>query len=128
MDWVDQFMQFWGPVLAIFGILGLTAAFLLLVRCFRERRYVPGLLASCLELLSAVPLTLFWMCALKVSGKSDWYLLGLLGYPFPAVCFYALFAIGAACVVLNIQGIVRGERPAGPGQEQRTDGEAPSEG
>ena len=127
MDWVDQFMQFWGPVLAIFGILGLTAAFLLLVRCFRAHRYVPGLLFACLELLSAVPPTLAWMDALWNSGKRDWFLLGLLGYTPIALCFYAMFIAGAVCLILNIRGIVRGKRPEGPAPKTKADGEETSE-
>lgn len=125
MDWIDSYVKFLGPLLALFGLLGITVAFLRIVRCFQERRYVTGMLAACLGLLSAVPLTVWWMCALKVSGKTDWYLLGLLGYPFPAVCFYALFVIGAVCAALNIRGIVRGKKPAGPGQ--KTESETPAE-
>ena len=127
MGWIDSFMQF-GPLLALFGLLGVTVAFLRIVRCFRERRYVLGLLFTCLELLSAVPLIVWWMCALKVSGKTDWYLLGLLSYPFPAICFYALFAVGAVCAGMNIWGIAREKKTAGPSSKEKADGGAPAEG
>ena len=70
-----------------------------------------------------MPLTVWWMCALKVSGKTDWYLLGLLGYTPAALCFYALFIAGAVCAGMNIWGILRGKRPAGPGSKGKTGGE-----
>lgn len=119
MDWI-LIIFFFGTLAFVLFIWSMTF--------FGRKQYKLGLLFACLELLAAVPPSLAWMDALWNSGKSDWYLLGLLGYPFPAVCFYAMFIAGAVCLVLNIRGIVRGRRPAGPGRKQRTDGEAPSEG
>ena len=61
------------------------------------------------------------------NGELDWFLLGLFGYPLVALYFYVLLTAGAVCAGMNIWGIVRGKKTAGPGQKQETDGGAPAE-
>lgn len=109
----------------IIFFFGSIAALLFLASLdyFAKKWYKTGLLFGCLELLSAVPPTLAWMDALWNSGKRDWFLLGLLGYPPIALCFYAMFIAGAVCLILNIRGIVRGKRPEGPGPKTKADSE-----
>ena len=117
MDWV--------LIIFLFGALA-AVSFLVSLVCFGRRRYKPGLLFACLELLTALPPTLLWMYALKVSGKSDWQGLGILNYPLAALCFCAMFVAGAVCYGLNLWGAIWGKKPAGRGPKTKADGEETS--
>lgn len=98
MDWVTQIL--------VFGFL----AFLLFVlSAVFTRRKKPGLglLFGALELISAGISCSAWAWALKVSGKAGWFLLGLLSYPPVALIFYAMLAVGVACLAAGFCGLTK---------------------
>lgn len=72
-----------------------------------------GLLFGCLELAAAAVSSAAWMDALRVSGKIDWFLLGLLGYSLVALIFISMFVVGIGCVVVNFR--IRFKRPTATG-------------
>lgn len=66
-----------------------------------------GLVFGCLELLSAAISTWGWMDALRVSGKKDWFLLGLFGYTPFALIFISMFIVGIVCVAINLRRLLK---------------------
>ena len=64
-----------------------------------------GVLFGFLELLCAAISSSAWAWALKVSGKGDWFLFGILGYPMIGWIFYAMFVVGIGCAAVNIWGL-----------------------
>lgn len=93
---------FWQIVGFGFLALGLFGCSLVLAK---QKHYIAGLVFGVLELLAGAVSCRVWMLALKVSGKSDWFLLGLLGYTPVALIFYAMMGAGILCVVLNFRGL-----------------------
>lgn len=88
--------------------------FILSVTATKQRRHVAGLALGVLELLSAAASCSTWAYALKISGKVDWFLFGIWGYtPIALICF-AMFAVGAICIVVNAQGIRKHKKVIAP--------------
>ena len=98
MDW---FLQVF-----VFGALAL-AFFLFSLALLKRKQNIAGLAAGMLELLSGTVSCGAWMWALKVSGKTDWLLLGLLRYTPIALVFYAMMSAGVLCVFLNLRSLKR---------------------
>lgn len=99
MDWEVQMLGFGSLACLIFV---LSAFF-----TWKKKRIL-GLLLGVLELILAVISSSAWAWALKISGKKDWFLLGLLGYtPIALVC-YSMLAVGIVCLIANFCGIMKG--------------------
>lgn len=98
MDWVTQTLGFGFLALPLFGLSVLFAW---------RKKYKLGLLFGGLELISGGVSCAAWAWALKVSGKADWFLLGLLGYTPAALIFYAMLVVGIVCLIANFRGLVR---------------------
>ncbi len=98
MNWLLQILVF-----------GLTALFFFLasVNSTQRKQYALGLGYGILELLSAVVSSSAWAWALKVSGKTDWFLFGLLGYTPMALICISMFAVGVLCVLASIRGLTK---------------------
>ena len=94
MGWVTQIFVFGFIALALFMI---SLCFIL------AKKPGIGLVFAVLELISASVSSLAWMVALGDSGKTDWFLLGILGYPPIGLIFWSMFVVGIRCVVLNIK-------------------------
>lgn len=96
MDWFVQIIAF-GLLAFLFFVLSAASG--------SKHKFGCGVFFGFLELLCAVISSSAWAWALKVSGKGDWFLLGILGYtPVVLIC-YAMFVVGAWCTVTNIRGI-----------------------
>jgi len=65
-------------------------------------RYVLGELFGILELASATVSSSVWAWALKGSGKTDWYLLGIRNYPPIGMIFWSMFIVGVLCILASI--------------------------
>ena len=98
MDWVTQIFAF--------GLLAL-ALFIASLVFFRLKKSRAGLICGVLELVSGAISCAAWADALKVSGKRDWFLLGLLGYTPIALIFYAMIGCGLLCTVMNFVRIIK---------------------
>lgn len=73
----------------------------------KAKRHKLGLLFALLELLAAVISSGAWAHALKISGKTDWFLFGIFGYtPIGLICF-AMFAVGMLCAAINFRGVIK---------------------
>ena len=48
-----------------------------------------------------------WAYALKISGKVDWFLLGLLGYTPIALIFYTMLLVGVVCIGISLSHIIK---------------------
>ncbi len=99
MDWFLQLIGF-----------GVAAFFMFIfsVSSAEAKRYKAGLLFGGLELLSAAVSSGAWAYALKISGKTDWFLFGLFGYtPIALICI-AMFVVGIGCVAVNARGLSKG--------------------
>ncbi len=103
MDWLLQVLLF-GLVALFFSITSVSATL--------QNRYALGLCVGILELLSATISASAWAYALKISGKMDWFLLGLLGYTPIALIFMAMFVVGILCVLASIRGLIKKEKSA----------------
>ena len=107
LDWVRQiFVLDWVRQIFVFGFTAL-ALFILSQIFIRVKKPGIGFVFAVLELLSASVSSSAWMWALRVSGKGDWLLLGILGYPPIGVIFWSMFVVGIRCAVVSIQGIRR---------------------
>lgn len=84
--------------------------FILSVACAWKSKHPAGLAFAFLELLAASVSSAAWMYALKVSGKTDWYLLGLFRYTPIALIFISMFVVGAICVIVNVRGIIKSRK------------------
>lgn len=96
----------WGAQIFFFGLIAL-GLFLASVYCIRKGKYIAALVLAVAELVSGALTIPAWMWALKISGKVDWYLLGLRNYPPVALIFYAMFAVGILCIVFSIVGLIK---------------------
>ena len=103
MDWLTQIL--------IFGFAALLF-FIGSIVCACQNKYYLGLLCGILELVSAVISSGAWAWALKVSGKADWFLLGLRGYTLLSFIFWDMLAVGAVCLVINGRGLARNRKSA----------------
>ena len=81
--------------------------FMLSVWLVRSEKRAAGFVFAALELLSAAAATAAWMWALESSGKIDWFLLGIFSYTPFALIFYAMFAAGIGCIVMNARSMRR---------------------
>ncbi|MDE7244460.1 MAG: hypothetical protein K2O18_10895 [Oscillospiraceae bacterium] len=91
----------------IFGGCMAAVFFMLSVWLIRSGKRAAGFAFAALELLAAAVSSASWMWALKVSGKMDWFLFGLFGYTPFALIFYAMFAVGIGCIVMNVRSLRR---------------------
>ncbi len=90
----------------IFGFVAL----LLLIRSvvsIQKKQYTLGLSFGILELLSATVSSSAWAWALKVSGKGDWFLFGILNYPPLGLICISMFVVGVLCVIMGIRGVTK---------------------
>ncbi len=90
----------------IFGFVAL----LLLIRSvvsIQKKQYTLGLSLGILELLSATVSSSAWAWALKVSGKGDWFLFGILNYPPLGLICISMFVVGVLCVIMGIRGVTK---------------------
>lgn len=90
----------WDTKVVVFGLLAFTA-FILSIVFARRKMYKLGMLFAELELPPAIISCSAWAWALKVSGKSDWYLFGLRICPPVALIFYAMLIAGFVCFIVN---------------------------
>lgn len=97
MDWVGQII--------VFGMLALLM-FAFSVMFLQQEKPKIGLVFGCLELFSAMRSAGAWMHALRVSGKGDWFLFGILSYPLVGLICVAMFAVGFLCAAVSIKGIL----------------------
>lgn len=98
MDWFYQVI--------VFGLCAFLM-FVLSAVCAKRKRHGMGLAFGVLELISGVISSSAWAWALKVSGKTDWFLFGLFGYtPFALICI-AMLAVGILCIAVNLRGLVK---------------------
>ena len=74
-----------------------------------QKDYREGLFFAILELLPASVVSGVWMYALKISGKSDWFLFGLFGYTPVALSCICMIAAGVVCFILNARGLAKQE-------------------
>lgn len=108
MDWFLQIITF-GGLAFLFFVLSEASK--------RKNKFIRGVFFGCLELLAAVVSSSAWAWALKVSGKRDWFLFGILGYtPVGLIC-YAMFVVGVWCIVTNTRGISRQKSTAGSAEK-----------
>ena len=96
----------WLALLLICGTSALICSGGSLV-CASLKRYLLGLLFGILELAAAAVASYGWAWALRISGKTDWFLLGIFGYTPVSLVFWAMLAAGAVCLVINGRGLVR---------------------
>ena len=96
MNWVAQIFAF--------GFIALALFMLSLFFIWAKK---PGIALgfAVLELISASVSSLAWMVALRDSGKVDWLLMGILGYPPVGLIFWSMFVVGIGCAVASIRGI-----------------------
>lgn len=98
MGWVVQILGF-GLLAFIMFVLSADFAWI--------KEHKLGLLFGGLELISAYISSSAWAWALKVSGKSDWFLLGLFGYTPIALICYSMFIVGIICLIVNFCGLIK---------------------
>ena len=72
-----------------------------------NKRPIVGLAFGVLELIFGALSSAVWAYALKISGKIDWFLLGLLGYPPIALIFYTMLLVGVVCIGINLRHIIK---------------------
>lgn len=93
MDWFFQ--------VVVFGLLAFLT-FVVSAIYTKKQKFKIGLAFGVLELISAVISSSAWAYALKVSGKTDWFLFGLRRYTVFALICYAMLATGMICVAVNL--------------------------
>ena len=103
MDWLTQILIF-GFVALLFFIASIVFA------CKKD--YARGLLFGILELVAAAISSCTWAYALKVSGKADWFLLGIRRYTTLSLIFWDMFAVGVVCLAINGAGLARKRKSA----------------
>lgn len=91
----------------VFGGLLALVFFIFSAIFAKTGKYDWGLGFGALELLSAAASSSAWAWALKVSGKADWFLLGLRRYAPLSVIFWSMFVVGILCVLANLRGLVK---------------------
>lgn len=105
MGLVMQILSFGGPAFLMFV---LSVAF-----C-KMRKNWAGLAFGALELLSVAISSRAWMHALRISGKIDWFLLGIFSYPIIGLIWVAMFAVGLICLAVNIGGLAHRKKSTAP--------------
>lgn len=98
---MDAFMQ-----IITFGFIAFVS-FVLSIVFAANKQNIAGLLFGVVELISGVLSSLIWACALKNSGKTDWFLLGLFRYTPAALIFYAMLLAGVVCIGINFGLIIK---------------------
>ena len=98
---MDAFMQ-----IITFGFIAFVS-FVLSIAFATQEQNIVGLLFGVVELLFGVLSSLVWACALKSSGKADWFLLGLVRYTPAALIFYAMLTAGVVCIGINFGLIIK---------------------
>ena len=101
----------WGKQIIVFGLIALVF-FIGSQLCASLKKYFLGAIFGILELASAVVSSYAWAWALKVSGKGDWFLLGILGYPPIGLIFWAMFVVGVMSLVKNGKGLAQKRKSA----------------
>ena len=96
----------WVMQVIIFGLFALFFFFDSII-CAIRMDFSHGLLCGLLELASAAISSSAFAWALKVSGKADWYLLGIHRYTPYSLIFWSMFAVGVLCLAVNGVGLVR---------------------
>ena len=79
-----------------------------------QKKHFRGLLFAVAELVAAVLATEPWIWALRSSGKSDWFLLGILGYTPVGLIFWAMYVVGIINVVKNVRGMIQKRKSPAP--------------
>lgn len=74
----------------------------------------PGLVLGVLELASAFLSSAGWAELLRVSGKTDWFLLGIIGYPAIALLFISMYVVGMLCIVWSAWRLHRLKKTSAP--------------
>jgi len=105
MDWILGFIDRNSFEMAVGGGCGALLCFGFSLLMMEGSRYRAGLWFAIAELVSTVVCSTGWAWALKVSGKVDWFLFGLLGYTPLGVLCYAAYACGIWCVVRSVRRI-----------------------
>jgi len=100
-------------LIVVFGLAALLC-FGFSVKAKKQSRYAAGLGFAVLELLSTIVCTWSWAHALKISGKIDWFVFGLWGYPLLGLICYAMYAAGVWCIVVNVRGAIRQKKLTAP--------------
>lgn len=105
MGWLVQIFVFGALALGLFlGSLG-----------FEERgRYALGAALGAAELLPAAVSSVVWADALRVSGKADWFVLGILSYPLIGLIFWCMIGAGIFATVKSIFGEARAKNGPAP--------------
>lgn len=116
MAWLDPFLarssvdsflaRNWFSMVFLFGSLALIF-FILSLRFAWKRKYKTGMLLAVLELMNGAVSSTAWAWALKVSGKTDWSLLGIRGYTHIAVIFWCMDGVGFICLALCMGGMIK---------------------
>ena len=105
MDWLTQIL--------IYGLYAL--AFYIGSELYTsQKKHFRGLLFIAGELVAAVLATEPWIWALRSSGKSDWFLLGILGYTPISLIFWAMYVVGIINVVKNVRGMIQKRKSPAP--------------
>jgi len=86
----------------VFGLVALLL-FIGSIVSIQKKLYALGLAFGILELLSATVSSSAWAWALKISGKGDWFLFGILNYPPIGLACISMFLVGVLCVMKSIQ-------------------------
>lgn len=116
MAWLDSFLassrvdsflaKSWFSMVSLFSSLALIF-FILSLRFAWKKRYKTGMLLAVLELMSGAVSSAAWAWALKVSGKTDWFLLGIRNYGFGGLIFWCMDGVGLICLALCMGGMIR---------------------
>lgn len=103
----------WALQVLAFGLLALIF-FVFYLTYAQQKKYAHSLVFGILELISAVISSAAWAWALRVSGKVDWLLLGLIRYTFLALIFIAMLTVGVYCIVTSIRKLSKQGKPVAP--------------
>lgn len=107
MAWLDSFLaRNWFSMVFLFGSIALIL-FICSTRGIWKRAYKAGMLFTVLEMMSGAAASAAWAWALKVSGKTDWSLLGIRGYTPIAVIFWCMDGVGLICLALCMGGLIK---------------------
>lgn len=80
---------------------------------FKKKHGLFTALFGVLWFVAMAAVSSYWAYLLKISGKIDWFLLGLLSYPPIGLFCYAVLAVGIVCVVWGIRSYMQQKKGKG---------------